>query len=83
VHTHAFLGTISAQKVCLKEICTHASPGLGAEEGTNVHPGKVVEKRKNVRMWAWVQCLRGDMQPELMRMGLHKKINAQQGHLSQ
>jgi hypothetical protein len=82
-HAHVFLGTISAQKVCLKEIHTYVSPGLGAEEGANACLGEVVEKCKNVRTWAWAQRLRGDMQLELMQMGLHKKINTQQGHPSQ
>jgi hypothetical protein len=44
---HVFLGTISAQKVCLEENCAHVSPGPGAEEGTNARLGEVVEKRKN------------------------------------
>jgi hypothetical protein len=48
MHVHAFLGTILAQKVCLKETCAHASPRLGAEEGANACLGKVAENCKNV-----------------------------------
>ena len=36
---------------------------------------------ENTRTWAQVQCLRGDLQLELMQMGLHEKINIQQDHL--
>ena len=51
----AFLGTISARKVCSEKVPTHASPGPAAEEGANAYPGEVAEGSDNTGVGAMLE----------------------------